>query len=176
MKNFFKETLLLAILSLLVPIILFFLGADSLLFIAYFGFLYLLIPHIIAQLVSSLLFWHNEKKDSFFKLFFLRSLYLMIAMIIALIFQSVLYKDWIEDTKVVVFISIIVFSSLTFNNFLFFILKKITEILPTRAMNFFILLVMTSCNFFSSIDSSIQTKNVDFNQQDIIGKWIMDNG
>jgi len=132
MKNFFKETLLLAILSLLVPIILFFLGADSLLFIAYFGFLFLLIPYIVAQLVSSFLFWYNIKKDFFFKLFFLRSLYLIIAMIIALIFQLVLYKDWIEDASVVVFISIVVFSSLTFNNFLFLILKKITEKLNPR--------------------------------------------
>jgi len=132
MKNFFKETLLLAILSLLVPIILFFLGADSLLFIAYFGFLYLLIPNIIAQIVSSFLFWHKRKKNFFFKLFFWRSFYLMIAIVVALIFQLVFYKDWIEDASVVVFISIVVFSSLTFNNFLFLVFKKITEMLSLK--------------------------------------------
>jgi len=39
---------------------------------------------------------------------------------------------------------------------------------------FLTLFTITSCNFFSSTDSSIQTKNVDFNEQNIIGTWKMD--
>jgi len=39
---------------------------------------------------------------------------------------------------------------------------------------FFILSLLNSCNFFNSIDNNIQTKNVEFNKDDIIGKWKLD--
>ena len=35
-------------------------------------------------------------------------------------------------------------------------------------------LILQSCNFFGPVDSSIQTKNVDFNEKDIIGRWKLD--
>ncbi|WP_432672645.1 hypothetical protein [Flavobacterium sp. SM2513] len=35
-------------------------------------------------------------------------------------------------------------------------------------------ILLNSCHFFSPVDSSIQTKNVDFNEVDIIGKWKLD--
>jgi len=137
MKNFLKETLLLVILSLLAPIVLFFLGGSGVFFLGYLGFLFLLMPYIIAHLVSSFLFWYKREKKSFFKLFFLRSLYL-----IALIFQLAFYKDL--EISVGIIFTIVVFSSLTFNNFVFLALKKITE----KNHEFFILFTMTSCNFF----------------------------
>jgi len=44
-----------------------------------------------------------------------------------------------------------------------------------KAIIFFLtLFIITSCNFFSSVDNSIQTKDVDFNEQNIIGTWKMD--
>ncbi len=35
-------------------------------------------------------------------------------------------------------------------------------------------ILFNSCQFFGQIDSSIQTKNVDFNEINIIGKWKLD--
>jgi len=127
MKDFFKETLLLAILSFLTPIVLFLLGGSDVFFISYIGFLFLIIPYIIAHFVSSFLFWYKRKNDFFFKLFFLRSLYLFAAIIIALVIQLTLYKD--IETIIGIIFSIIVFSSLTFNNFLFLLIRKITNVI-----------------------------------------------
>lgn len=42
------------------------------------------------------------------------------------------------------------------------------------AINFLALLMVTSCHFFGPIDSNIQTKNVDFEESDIIGTWKLD--
>lgn len=36
------------------------------------------------------------------------------------------------------------------------------------------LLLLNSCYFFGPVESSIQTKNVDFNEADIIGTWKLD--
>jgi len=127
MKDFLKETLLLAVLSFLTPIVLFLLGGSDVFFISYIGFLFLIIPYIIAHFVSSFLFWYKKKNDFFFKLFFLRSLYLFVAIIIALIIQLTLYK-YIEISIGIIF-SIIVFSFLTFNNFLFLLIRKITNVM-----------------------------------------------
>lgn len=33
---------------------------------------------------------------------------------------------------------------------------------------------IVSCNFFGFVDSNIQTKNVDFDESDIIGTWKLD--
>ena len=41
--------------------------------------------------------------------------------------------------------------------------------------NTFIGLILISCNFFGSVDSSIQTKNVEYEEKDIIGTWKLDN-
>lgn len=123
MKNFVRESLLLLMLSIPIPLILFFIGVDSLLYFAIFGFYMLLIPYIIAQLVSSVLFWYKKEKKSFFNLLLFRSFYLLVAILIAGIFQIVLNKEW----GVSLIIAIITFLSLTFNNFLFLILKKIFE-------------------------------------------------
>ena len=123
MKNFLKESLLLLVLSIPIPVILFFTGADSLLYLALFGFYMLLIPYVIAQLVSSILFWYKKEKQSFLNSFLLRSVYLLVAILLAGIFQLVLTKEW----GVSLIIAIVSFISLTFNNFLFLTLKKVFE-------------------------------------------------
>jgi len=123
MKTFLKETLLLIALSIPIPIILFFIGVDSLLYFTIFGFYLLLIPYVIAQLVSSVLFWYKKGKKSFFNLLLFRSVYLFAAILLAVIFQLILNKEW----GISLLIAIISFLSLTFNNFLFLILKKIFE-------------------------------------------------
>lgn len=123
MKNFVRESLLLLVLSIPIPIVLFFMGAESLLYLTLFGFYMLLIPYVIAQLVSSILFWYKREKKSFFNLLLFRSFYLLVAILIAGIFHSVLNKEW----GVNLLIAIITFISLTFNNLLFLILKKIFE-------------------------------------------------
>src|SRR5690606_40925808 len=94
MKTFLKETLLLIALSIPIPLILFFIGVDSLLYFAIFGFYMLLIPYVIAQLVSSVLFWYKREKKSFFNLLLFRSLYLFVVILLAVIFQLILNKEW----------------------------------------------------------------------------------
>lgn len=123
MKNFVRESLLLLMLSIPIPVILFFMEVESLLYLAFFGFYMLLIPYIIAQLVSSIFFWYKKAEKSFFKLLLFRSFYLLVAILIAGIVQIVLNKEW----GISLIIAIITFLSLTFNNFLFLILKKIFE-------------------------------------------------
>lgn len=123
MKNFLKETLLLLVLSIPIPVILFFIGVDSLLWFAIFGFYMLLIPYVIAQLVSSVLFWYKREKKYFFNLLLFRSLYLFIAILLAVILQLIFSKEW----SISLIIAVITFISLTCNNFLFLILKKTFE-------------------------------------------------
>lgn len=123
MKNFLKESLLLLALSIPIPLILVFIGVDSLLYFAIFGFYMLLAPYVIAQLVSSILFWYKKEKKSFLNSFLLRSVYLLVAILLVVIFQLILNKEW----GVSLIIAVITFISLTFNNFLFLIFKKIFE-------------------------------------------------
>lgn len=39
---------------------------------------------------------------------------------------------------------------------------------------FLIVNILVSCNFLGPLDSSIQTKNVDYSEKDIIGTWKLD--
>lgn len=48
------------------------------------------------------------------------------------------------------------------------------KLIMKKVLVIIIMFNIVSCNFFGSVDSSIQTNNVDFDKSDIIGTWKLD--